>query len=99
MGKPTATDRTDARGSLMGAIAHDCLRQRPEGRMTQAAEFIEARRSVANAKLIEYRRQCWRLAGLVRAGSANKADAVDLLQEIATAHALVRALGEDHVEL
>jgi len=67
--------------------------------MTEAAEFIEAWRAVANAKLIEFRRQCWRLAGLVRAGSASKVDTVDLLWEIATAHALVRALGEDHVEL
>jgi hypothetical protein len=67
--------------------------------MTEAAEFIEAWRAVANAKLIEYRRQCWHLAGLVRAGAASKVDAVDKLWEIATAHALVRALGEDHVEL
>jgi hypothetical protein len=29
-------------------------------------ELIEAWRAVANAKLAEYRRQCWRLAGLVR---------------------------------
>jgi hypothetical protein len=67
--------------------------------MTQAAEFLEASRAVANAKLIEFRRQCWRLAGLVRQGAVSKIDAVDILWEIATAHALVRALGEDHVEL
>jgi hypothetical protein len=67
--------------------------------MTRAAEFIEAWRTVANAKLVEYRRQCWRLAGLVCQGTVHKADAVDCLQEIAIAHALVRALGQDHVEL
>jgi hypothetical protein len=34
----------------------------------------------------------------VRQGSVDKAAAVDRLYEIATAHALVRALGEDRVE-
>jgi hypothetical protein len=65
--------------------------------MSQAAEFLEAWRAVANAKLLEYRKQCWRLAGLVRQGAVDKADAVDKLWEIALAHALVRALGEERV--
>jgi hypothetical protein len=55
-------------------------------------------RAVANAKLVEYRRQTWRLSMLVRQGVVDKAAAVDKLYEIATAHALVRALGEDRVE-
>ena len=58
-------------------------------------ELIEAWRAVANAKLAEYRRQCWRLAMLVRQDMVNKTAAVDRLWEIAIAHALVRALGED----
>jgi hypothetical protein len=62
-------------------------------------ELLEAWRAVANAKLVEFRRQCWRLAGLVDQGTVQKIDAVDRLWEIATAHALVRALGEDRVEL
>jgi hypothetical protein len=62
------------------------------------AEVREAWRAVANAKLIEYRRQAWRLAHLVRQGTIEMADAVDGLWEIATAHALVRALGEDRVQ-
>jgi hypothetical protein len=62
-------------------------------------ELLEAWRAVANAKLREYRRQCWRLAGLVRQGRLDKQAAVDRLREIAIAHALVRALGEDRVEL
>ena len=32
----------------------------------QDRELVEAWRAVANAKLAEYRRQCWRLALLVR---------------------------------
>jgi hypothetical protein len=64
----------------------------------QDRELIEAWRAVANAKLIEFRRQCWRLAMLVRQGFVDKAAAVDRLHEIATAHALVRALGEDRIE-
>jgi len=52
-------------------------------------DLIEAWRAVANAKLAEFRRQCWRLALLVR---------INRLWEIATAHALVRALGEDRVQ-
>ena len=67
--------------------------------MTQAAELHEAWRAVANAKLAEYRRQCWRLAGLTAQGTLPKADASDCLWMIAMAHALVRALGEDHVDL
>jgi hypothetical protein len=61
-------------------------------------ELREAWRSVANSKVNEFRRQCWRVAGLVRTGLVNKADAVDALFEIATAHALVRSLGEERIE-
>ena len=66
--------------------------------ISQDKELLEAWRAVANAKLVEYRRQCWRLAGLVRQGAIDKTDAIDKLREIAIAHALVRALGEDRVE-
>ena len=65
---------------------------------TQDHELIEAWRAVANAKLTEFRRQCWRLAMLAQQGLVDKMAAVDRLYEIAIAHALVRALGEDHVE-
>jgi hypothetical protein len=61
-------------------------------------ELLEAWRAVANAKLVEYRRQAWRLALLVKQGTIDKARAIDRLWEIAIAHALVRALGEDRVE-
>ena len=64
----------------------------------QERELIVAWRAVANAKLAEYRRQCWRLALLSRQGAIDKTAAVDRLWEIATAHALVRALGEDRVQ-
>jgi hypothetical protein len=64
----------------------------------QDRELREAWRAVANAKLAEFRRQCWRLSLLVRRGIINKTAAVDRLWEIAIAHALVRALGEDRIE-
>jgi hypothetical protein len=66
--------------------------------MRQDRELIEAWRAVANAKLVEFRRQCWRLALLVQQGLVDKPAAVDRLWEIAIAHALVRALGEDRIE-
>jgi hypothetical protein len=66
--------------------------------MTPAEEFLATRCAVANAKLREFRRQCWRLAALANDGIASRQDAIDLLWEIAVAHALVRALGEDRVE-
>jgi hypothetical protein len=66
--------------------------------MIPAEEFLATRRAVANAKLREFRRQCWRLAALVDDGIVSKQDSIDLLWEIAIAHALVRALGEDWVE-
>jgi hypothetical protein len=68
--------------------------------MTDSAEreLREAWRAVANAKLVEYRRQSWRLAILVRQGNIAKPDAAERLYEIAIAHALVRALGDDRVE-
>jgi hypothetical protein len=62
------------------------------------AELLEAWRAVASAKLNEYRNQCWRLAGLVRDGTVPLQAAADLLWEIATAHALVRSLGDDRIE-
>jgi len=65
---------------------------------TQDRELIKAWRAVANAKLAEFRRQCWRLAMLGRQGAVDKTAAVDRLYEIAVAHALVRALGEDRVD-
>jgi hypothetical protein len=64
----------------------------------QERELLEAWRAVANAKLAEFRRQCWRLALLVRQGAIDKAAAVDRLWEIAIGHALVRALGEQRVQ-
>jgi hypothetical protein len=64
----------------------------------QDRELHEAWRNVANSKLVEYRRQCWRLSMLVRQGVVCKQAAVDRLYEIAIAHALVRALGEERVE-
>jgi len=64
----------------------------------QEQEFREAWRAVANAKLNEYRRQCWRLADLVRKGIITKQATVDHLLTIATAYALVRSLGEDQIE-
>jgi hypothetical protein len=64
----------------------------------QDRELLEAWRAVSNAKLAEFRRQCWRLAMLVRRGIIDKTAALDRLWEIATAHALVRALGENRVQ-
>ena len=63
----------------------------------QDRELLDAWRAVANAKLTEFRRQCWRLAILVQEGFIGKVAAVDRLREIAIAHALVRALGEDRI--
>jgi hypothetical protein len=65
---------------------------------SQDRELIEAWRAVANAKLVEFRRQCWRLALLAQRGMVDKATAVDRLYEIATAHALIRSLGDDRVQ-
>ena len=66
--------------------------------MTQVQEFRKTRRAVANAKLDEFRRQCWRLAILSRRGIVDRIAAVDLLYEVAIGHALVRALGEARIE-
>ena len=65
---------------------------------TAEKELLAAWRAVANAKLTAFRDQCWRLAMLVRQGMIERSAAVDRLQEIAVAHALVRALGEDRIE-
>jgi hypothetical protein len=66
--------------------------------VAQQPELREAWRAVANSKLTEFRRQCWRLAHLVRQGLLDKNAAIDALHTIAIAHALVRALGEDRVQ-
>jgi hypothetical protein len=64
----------------------------------QERELIEAWRCVANAKLDEFRRQCWRLAMLVRRGILERTVVVDHLWTVATAHALVRSQGEDRIQ-
>jgi hypothetical protein len=66
--------------------------------MSGERELLEAWRAVANAKLVEFRRQAWRVAALVRAGVVDNSAAADRLWEIATAHALVRAHGADRVQ-
>jgi hypothetical protein len=67
--------------------------------MTSAEEaLLDAWRAVSNAKLNEYRRQCWRMAILVKRGGLDKVAAVDRLWEIAVAHALVRSLGEGRLQ-
>jgi hypothetical protein len=66
--------------------------------MNAECELREAWRAVANAKLVEYRRQCWRLAILVRQDVVDRTAAVERLYTIAVAHALVRSLGEDRVQ-
>jgi hypothetical protein len=65
---------------------------------SEDCELLEAWRAVANAKLVEYRRQAWRLALLTNDGVVSKIAAVDRLWLIAIAHSLVRALGEDRVQ-
>jgi superfamily II DNA or RNA helicase len=50
--------------------------------MTSAdRELLEAWRAVANAKLAEYRRQCWRLAILVRQGIVGRVARADVRAE------------------
>jgi hypothetical protein len=61
-------------------------------------ELLEAWRSVANAKLTEFRRQSWRLSMLVRQGVLERTVVVDHLWTVATAHALVRSQGEDRIQ-
>jgi hypothetical protein len=46
--------------------------------MNPTTEFVEAWRAVANAKLLEFRRQCWRLAEPVALGVVSKAEAITL---------------------
>jgi hypothetical protein len=72
--------------------------RQPPVRSQASREFIISWSAVANAKLVEYRRQCWRLSGLVRRGTVIKAEAIDKLWEIAVAHALVRSLGDERIE-
>lgn len=61
-------------------------------------ELREAWRSVANAKLTEYRKQAWRLRILAEQGIVNKADAIDQLWTIGIAHSLLRSIGEDRLQ-
>jgi hypothetical protein len=80
-------------------VTGSCATQSSKPSSQQAQDFLEARRAVANAKLAEFRKQCWRLSSLVRQGRAEKIPAIDLLWEIAICHALVRALGPERVQI
>jgi hypothetical protein len=66
--------------------------------VSQQTLLREAAIAVANAKLVEYRRQAWRLSMLVQQGVIDKIAAVDRLYEIAIAHALVRSLGDVRIQ-
>jgi hypothetical protein len=61
-------------------------------------EIMAAWRAVANAKLIEFKAQCCRLAVLVRRGVLKKQDAIDGLWRMAVGHALTRSLGIDYIQ-
>jgi hypothetical protein len=76
-----------------------CIMTPADTRARVERELLKAWQAVANAKLLEFRKQAWRLAGLVRCGTVTKQVAVDRLWEIALAHALVRSLGEERVQL
>jgi|ERR1700704_1763375 hypothetical protein len=78
-------------------ISKAALKRQAIGFAGEEAEFRATRRAVANAKLAEYRNQCWRLANLARRGIVQKSNAVDLLFEGALGHALVRSLGEERI--
>jgi hypothetical protein len=69
----------------------------PDSMTLQNRELIAAWCAVANSKLVEFRRQAWRLSMLVRQGVVDKRAAIDQLWEIAVAHALVRSLGPDRI--
>jgi hypothetical protein len=79
-------------------ISQSELKRQAIGFAGEAVEFRETRRAVANSKLVEFETQCWRLANLARRGIVRKSNAVDLLHEVAIAHAIVRAHGETYVE-
>jgi hypothetical protein len=70
---------------------------RPGALQDQTREFTEAWRAVATAKLNEFRRQCWHLAGLVQQGLLEKVLVVDQLEEIAVSHGLVYSFGDDRI--
>jgi hypothetical protein len=74
------------------------LAPQPSGCKSADSELLEAWRAVGNARLSEYRKQCWRLALLIRQGVVSKAEAIDVLWEIAFAHSIVFAHGEDRIQ-
>ena len=58
----------------------------------------DAARAVANAKLDEFTRQAWKLAGLVGQGTVEKNRAVDQLIQIWISNGLELAHGEGRAE-
>jgi hypothetical protein len=61
-------------------------------------EKNEVYKAVANAKPVEYRAQARRLALLVHQCVITKAEAIDVLWDVAIAHGFDQALGEDRVQ-
>jgi hypothetical protein len=67
--------------------------------MTRKAQLqlIEARRAIALGKLTAFDHECWRLAGLVQAGSLTIAAAVGALTEADIANSLSATFGVEVV--
>ncbi|HEX5864996.1 MAG TPA: hypothetical protein VF014_12205 [Casimicrobiaceae bacterium] len=59
--------------------------------------FTEAWRAVATAKIDEFAYQCERLGTLARCAVVDRADAADVLTEIADAHSLGETFGRDYI--
>jgi hypothetical protein len=60
-------------------------------------ELIAAKQAVAVAKLVEWRRQCARLARLAVAGIVDWVEAADVLYDIAVGNRLVALYGDDFI--
>ncbi|KZD23899.1 hypothetical protein [Tardiphaga robiniae] len=62
-------------------------------------ELIATKRAIAIGKLVEFERQCMRLAHLIAEGGIDRADAADGLFDAAEANGLIEVHGQDHIQL
>jgi hypothetical protein len=59
---------------------------------------LDVRQAIATAEIAEFENQAYRLGHVTATGLLNRAAAADLLLDIATAHGLVQAQGDDAIQ-
>jgi len=71
----------------------------PSNAINLTALRLDVQQAIATGKITEFENQSYRLGHVIATGLLGRADAADLLLDVATANGLVREHGDDFIQL